>query len=1260
MNIEGLNSKGKLNVSNPLTIKKNKANPSFSGHVLTQDARGNDVYKFNLPNAPEHSKLYIAIMSKDSNGYYKASQDVDQYDMPKGFESYSIKASDYNLDENHILGYKFEVNGKEWTDKGAKGDKNFTMAIPVNSANPTRPRQIEHLLVDSFNAPNQTDFKRNHFNNLGGTLVSANEKIDELAKFGIRSILGTPVFGQDNKSSHGYWTTNPYQITSKIGDYKDFRNLMVNMYSHGMSWVADGAFVNEGIEGVHIKDIARFGIDSPFIPFFETTDLKNQDVRFGILSKNEDVNKHTHIKLVNAPYKIIFEKAADGTYKEKEILRNSVDSSKPTYVQVFDDRLASEKQMNNNETFNVYDIKQTDDNFEIANYKDSVQAYNFKVNVSAVEDNYKKFKEAKRSDKTVEFKDALKEWPNFKIVKSNKDGGIALWVGNSDISKKRFILSESAIEQIKATPEKKQALLAAPYQVQDDTVQVGKFWTGEVSRMLTEYTARELAKEVNSGKSYEQAVNKLIKDGKISKEAKVITEKENEHSASALDNILTISPITDKRKYNLKPVKMPENITDGLMSYPLDAIEFSPDLVSIFAYPFIKNLAVSEDTIGKSRYDMFKMGDDYYNKMPSEYRNTYKEMDTLLSGDMTKQAMSIMEDLQKSANLNLINNGELTQEGKEVYSLVASDIVKFLVVSSLAPDIKPDAKSEVLAYDVKKLSQYDLNKLNLNYYNTPEKTAQALIDKIKTGLKNIPSDSRKAFLSQLSNRLNNVDSDAINVAKLIVERTESGLDWRIDAAKDVADWESGEVGKLDQDKNESLIYSFWKHFNDGVRAHNPRSYTIGELTDMPHIPVSQFLARTGFSTVSDYSYFYDALPSAFGQNDKGQDGGLSLIVDKLTNKTSSYFDSAILDSLNFAHRFVGNQDKPRILHLLAMDVSAFNRDKAKEVGKVMKNGMENTSEYNELSQRQKQAIDSAIATFKKGLHTVNGKTVRFDAENFGVRPFDYVLDDIINQAQYEDEDFKNYVNGNKDKIKKLKAHALKNILEPAMKKYRSILFTMVALPGTPTNYAGDEFGLTGWETFAKNEKQEDRNALRWDLLGDDDYKFIKEYRDTLSHVMQIRNKEAASALVNGTTLPLYEQKVNGGGTALALYRYNDKTDAIAIIHGHGYSRNPKDAGLDVSLSHIDLGGIGDTGLPVGTIYIDALNENNRFKVTSSHTINRIDGNGKEMDSIPLGNVGLILLREKDFKNKKLSFKGRMENPNVTLANTKYNFSYMSK
>ena len=91
-----------------------------------------------------------------------------------------------------------------------------------------------------------------------------------------------------------------------------------------MRWIADGAFVNEGIPGMHISDIVYWGAKSPCVDLFETKDLENLPTRFGALSKNINIDKHIHLKLVNAPYKIIFEKTPEGNYIEKSIKTNNV------------------------------------------------------------------------------------------------------------------------------------------------------------------------------------------------------------------------------------------------------------------------------------------------------------------------------------------------------------------------------------------------------------------------------------------------------------------------------------------------------------------------------------------------------------------------------------------------------------------------------------------------------------------------------------------------------------------------------------------------------------------------------------------------------------------------------------------------------------------------------------------------------------------------------------------------------------------------
>ncbi len=1257
---------------------KNKSKPSFSGHILTKDSHGNNVYKFFWPNAPKGTKVILTRMEDNGNHQYTAPSPyingkrefkAIERELTGELPSYTLYADDFNLQDGAVIGYKFKFPGQEKCvyDEYSKGFNNdigneegtFTVATPVWTANSVKPRVIEHLVPDSFNVDEKTKAKRNHFNRLGGTLNTIKAKIPYLKDTGITSILGTPVFGMDH-SSHGYWTINPYQITDELGNIADFKNLMIDLYKNDMRWIADGAFVNEGVSGMHISDIVYWGAKSPCVDLFETKDLENLPTRFGVLSKNINIDKHIHLKLVNAPYKIIFEKSPEGNYIEKKVITGKVDPTKPTFVQLFDDRLASEDQMNNDEVFSVYANKETDNNFEIAGYRDSVQPYYHRVTLREVEDNYKKYKEAHKIDSSVEFKNLLTKWRNFEFVESNKDGGISLWVGNSDISKKRFITPEKLLEE-GLSEDKYRQKKAAQYQVQDDTVQVGKFWTEEVARTLVEYTAKIIENKRHENDkvlTYQEAVKALIDEGKLPESAKAILEKGSDN-LSALDNILTANAWGDGRDYKLTETKVPESVTDGLMSYPFEATEFAVDLLGVFTYPYIKNMAVTEDTVGMSRYDFYKMGNEYYDMLPDRYRDLYKKTDNLIANDMTQQADKILSKISEKLGIDIISeNGELTQQGKDIYSVIYPDIAKFLLVSSLAPEIKPNYKeNNIFSYNVDDLRKVNFNSLNLQYEVSPENVAKRLLEEIRNGLKNISNDDIDKFVNHLTSRLKDVNSDSINVAKLIIEQTESGLDWRIDASKDVGDFEAVDDGALDYRTNIEHIYSFWNKFNKGVREYNPRAYTIGELTDWNE-PERDFSPRTGFSTVSDYSYFYSLLPKLYGKNSDGQTE--HNFKDVVYKEMERFLNSGYASNVNFAHRFVSNHDKPRMLHVFSLDPGAFLDENADKkpflMYQLMLISLNSSAEFNKLDKNHKDALLASLKSLRNGTVIISGKEKDFDKENFGIRPFDFNIDSLFEQAIETNKEFSEFAskNDNKPRIAKMKAEILEKMLTNtnALNRFRAMWFAMNAMPGAPTMYAGDELGMTGWETFAKNEKQENRNRLPWENLNDENYSFIKKFNQDVNAITKIRSKEAASALVNGATVFINSPTQN----SVAFYRYNDKTDAICIIHADPFNGGCKN---ELSTSRIDLGGL-PVGLKVGTIYKDALNENERFKVTNPYEIKKIDDNGNIQETINLHDSGLILLREKDFTGKELSFKGRIENPNIKLANTKYNFSYMTK
>ena len=76
-----------LNVTNPVN-KKSK--PNFSGHVLTKDVYGNDIYKFFTPNAIPGVQLEYVIMTHDKDGNYSINKDAEHtkktVNLPQGFD----------------------------------------------------------------------------------------------------------------------------------------------------------------------------------------------------------------------------------------------------------------------------------------------------------------------------------------------------------------------------------------------------------------------------------------------------------------------------------------------------------------------------------------------------------------------------------------------------------------------------------------------------------------------------------------------------------------------------------------------------------------------------------------------------------------------------------------------------------------------------------------------------------------------------------------------------------------------------------------------------------------------------------------------------------------------------------------------------------------------------------------------------------------------------------------------------------------------
>jgi hypothetical protein len=510
---------------------------------------------------------------------------------------------------------------------------------------------------------------------------------------GFKTVISTPIFGQDNISTHGYWTTNPYQITSSLGDMDDYERLQKELFKRGMGFVADGAFVNEGLEGIHLSDIFKYGKNSPYYNWFEMHGDPNEPITVGVLPMDKKAADNYDIRIVNSP--LVWSVNAKGFASEINGFKNTAyNPDKPTYVQLYDRRLTSVDQLERQELIRSYDIKNPKEKNAIKDYMDSVQPYAFEVSPDEV---ISKFKEPLGENE--EFKEHLKNWKNFLSAEASEDKRVTLWVGNKDIAKLKFMITEKKLNDIrKAAPSpeagerKVKQIKEGINQVQDSIINIGKYWTKKTYDLLTLHTAEILA----GARTVDEFKQKIRENAnKLPPQIAYLADKDDK----TIENLFE-----GNYNYDNFP-KIFDELIDGLKAFPLESIEFSPEVTSILASPDFKKEA----------------GHDIYDSQISD------------------KAMDIMIELSDATGIKLVQANQLTEEGKAVFSLISDDIAKYLIVKSLVPTCDQDDHR-----DVPKLREITLNYLKISQ-GSHSQAAEELSMRISKGLEKISENDLKSY-----------------------------------------------------------------------------------------------------------------------------------------------------------------------------------------------------------------------------------------------------------------------------------------------------------------------------------------------------------------------------------------------------------------------------------------------------------------------------------------------------------------------------------
>lgn len=1200
-----------------MNIQKNNLNiqsPSFSGHRKTLDKYGYEQHNFYYlyDSSKYDCEVELYNLNKDAKGNFSKVENSEEpaVTLPMRDGGIVEDLTEYDeLDLTEGFAYRFKLTEKANPDNVSYGFDNGTVigifdndpankfnVVLSNRAMINKNGAMQLIMPDEYfpgvDKAKDSDGKykinkakrakaekavRNHANKLGGKFIGIIKRLPELQAEGVKRIVGTP-FTKDTISSHLYWTENAYQVAPNLGTEEDFKELQVELFKNGINWIADAALVNEGFGGIHLSETLRKNENG----FSKNMFRSDERIALGILPDNAEKKDFTRMKIINAPVII----AAGGESLEPN---PDYDAKKPTYIQFYDKRLASEDQKKSQSParMTTYDNTNTKNVYDITKHDDAVYPFPIEVSPTELERNLKReiknngriFNSAKYPN-TINSVSAMKriaDFSNFSVVNKEKAGGLEVWDGNVDIAKLNFYRSRHDYSRFADLPAADRAAAVEAFDkgalaVRDYALNSGKYWTQLTADTQMQYVSKYLAE--NADVDYMSAISKGIKEGALPKStADVIDADVIKNIQNGKYNLRRLNTVDARSELSDRPYDNKYSVTDyamkKAMDLPLETLPVATNLLGILTSPYIGKKANAEEELGISRFDLSSAGNP---NLPQEYASTYERMDNIYANIADK-----IETLVLSIDGVRGDDGNISDYGRYVISEMAPDLTKYLLLKSISPDadVRIDSKGN---FDFSNVKQEDITMqaLGITYDNmTSKEEAQVVLQTLESGINDV---SLTALETAVKNRFEGRTLDDFRIAEAIIDRTESGLGWRIDAAKDIASIDAIRAGVDSVEETWDKVIDFWKIFNQSVLQINPHAYTTAEITDLPDLfnweeaglsdaeksqlqekrkymspgdAERKFLEETGITSLANYNYFFSLMPELFALN-KFEDGGGSWMSaqemnHELRNKLDDGWQHEIhnnpgflfnspADGVENSYTFFGNHDKPRPLHCLALDMGLFNSDFAPDKKSSYENKTHRTVAAEVLQQKESEINFDKVNPMAIAMgQRLNGVLSKVMGENeeiaksiaklatgshkgseFDPTAFGTRPFDVAIDTVFDETEYRT---GEKIKDREtIKAEALKEIMVPAYDRYKSMYKLLLSLPGSPTDFAGDRVGTAGYETKAKNYHQQNRNTIHWEWLEDSKYSFVKTIYDDINAIANLRNKPELSALNDGATL----------------------------------------------------------------------------------------------------------------------------------------------
>jgi glycosidase len=807
-----------------------------------------------------------------------------------------------------------------------------------------------------------------------------NELIPSLKEQGFSAILFKPFIGGDNLSSHRYWTTDPYILNDTFRNKETFRDSLDMMLKNGMKVIADGAFVNQGMNGVQILSNLRNRANSPYWGNWfhfgenETSDrtklpsLAQEPYKFGILPTKTIAGRSEvdfdafAIRILNNPVK------------------DDYQAVKPTFIELYDPRLEDE-QGHPKPVSPALAV-------QLKSSKNSVQKYRFPVDPKEVR------AKLEASSQGLNPKAKFLDWKNLILTTPENDHSSKKWDGQLDVA---LMNTQS--------PEVVNYLKGAV-----------NYW----SRMVMNHYTRQVA--VNMAKA-KQAL-KAAANGKEPTAAEIlaqVTQKDSKDQAA----LAILPPVThpvdqidaeraEQFAQNAPSIEAertgPTFAHNLLENVPLNTVPF-PILfkANLNEDQFLKALPLRQGKLLNALEDRFlTLIDIPYVGKPFEYLSKF-----VFSPKIEKALGRKMQQIFNELSTTPKAGEKLRHEN--IQAIVADQLGEPLYISLITG--KSLERSKELAQDPEKLEEAFYESLPPSLIQaSPKETARRLPALIRQRLRdlNYPGPNNGPSLQvqireEVEKILEDLDPSLVNLASNVLKEREFGLNWRIDAAKDVADLDKVRQAPNTEKAREAFreqvkyLNEFWgQKLGDAMRGVFPKASVIAELTDFgalarddEHSQEGQALKKSlfvnnTFTSAPNMEHAYSPLlqmvsyaqrPDEFGASQMTPNHFLKNHVEKMTQEVP-LFTQRHFQNLTASH------DYSTTSHALLINPELFNQDRSQKPGllEFMDQGLHEVQympsfahQRAELKQTlgltDDKALDQWLTTFRKWLQPASNADI---------------------------------------------------------------------------------------------------------------------------------------------------------------------------------------------------------------------------------------------------------------------------------------------